>query len=131
MLQGETLAAWGVVPGASLTGAELLYRLQREKRALPDPEPAPEPEPEPEPIPEPEPELEREPEPEHEPEEAPEPADSAARAADFGLLVRPAEEVYESILHPPLSEAPEEGAKKPEGDWCSETEGLLARLRRK
>ena len=145
VLRGDALFAWGNLPGAKLTGAELLYRLKREKPALPDPEPVldpvpepdpePKPESEPEPIPEPAPEPEQgsepEPEPQPEPEEASEPADSAARAADFGLLVRHAGEVYESILHPPLPEPPVETAKEAEGDWFSETEGLLRRLRRR
>ena len=112
VLQGDELLAWGAAPGAKLTGADLLYRLKQEKSASsdPDPTPMPEPEPEPEPIPEsapepepmsepepvpepepafePEPEPEPDPGPEAEPEGASEPADSAARAADFGLLVR-------------------------------------------
>lgn len=143
VLNGETLAAWGAVPGAKLTEGELLYRLKRGKPA-PDPEPAsasaPAEEPEPEPpvepdrapVSEPSPTPAPEPEPTTEPEEAPEPADTAWRAADFGLLVRHAGEAYESILHPPLPEAPEEEKeteKKPESDWFSETEGLLTRLR--
>ena len=139
VLRGEALAAWGAVPGAKLTGAELLYRLKQENPAEPAPapepglQPAPEPEPAPEPDPilDPEPEPEAIPDPEPEPEPVPEPADSAARAADFGLLVQHAGEVYESILHPPLPEAPEEPAQKPAADWFSETEGLLSRLRRR
>ena len=122
VLQGETLLAWGVVPGAKLTGVELLYRLKKERPAS-----EPEPQPEPEPVPEPEPE----PVPEPGPEPAPEPADSAAKAADFGLLVQHAGEVYESILDPPLPEAPAEAGEEPKDDWFSETEGLLARLRRR
>lgn len=107
----------------------------------PQPEPVPEPVPAPEPVPvvEPEPAFEPQPETapvvEPEPEPAPEPADSAAAAADFGLLIRHAEQVYEDILHPPLPEQSE--AKEPpekrgsKGDWFAETEGLLSRLRRK
>ena len=57
--------------------------------------------------------------------------DSAAKAADFGLLVQHAGEVYESILDPPLPEAPAEAMEEPKDDWFSETEGLLARLRRR
>ena len=137
VLQGETLTAWGTVPGAKLTGAELLYRLKQEKPTEPAtvPEPEPVPEPQPEPISEPEPKFTPEadpiPEPEPAPEAAPEPADSAVRAADFGLMVHHAGEVYEGILHPPLPEMPEEPAKKPAADWFSETEGLLSRLRRR
>lgn len=123
VLRGDALLAWGLVPGAKLTGAELLYRLKQEKPVEPESEP------EPEPIPEPEPEPEAEPEPE--PEEVPEPQDSAARAADFGLLIQHAGEVYESILDPPLPEPPAEAAQTPKEDWFSETEGLLARLRRR
>ena len=167
VLQGDDLAAWGIVPGAKLTQGELLYRLKKEKPVTPEPipepetgpalqpepEPTPEPEPEPaaEPTPEPEPEpaagpdpepeplREPEPEPVPEPAPAPEPedpsapADSAAVAADFGLLVRHAGEVYDSILHPPLPETtpePAEEAKEPpRTDWFSETESLLSRLR--
>ena len=129
VLRGDALFAWGLVPGAKLTVAELLYRLKQEKPVEPEPEPEPEPIPEPEPVPIPEPEPEPIPEPE--PEEAPEPADSAARAADFGLLVQHAGEVYESILNPPLPEPPAEAAQTPKEDWFSETEGLLARLRRR
>ena len=125
VLQGETLLAWGVVPGAKLTGAELLYRLKQKKPA--EPAPAPEPISDPEPVPEPAPEPESDPE----PEPMPEPADSAARAADFGLLVQHAGEVYENILHPPLPEPPEEPVKEPAEDWFSETEGLLSRFRRR
>ena len=124
VLQGDGILAWGAVPGTKLTGAELLYRLKKEKPA-PAPEPVPELEPQPQPEPGPEPE------PEPEPEPAPEPADSAARAADFGLLIQHAGEVYESILNPPLPEVPEETAEAPKEDWFSETEGLLSRLRRR
>ena len=124
VLLEDGTVAWGAVPGTKLTGAELLYRLKKEKPA-PAPEPVPEPEPEPQPEPGPEPE------PEPEPEPAPEPADSAAKAADFGLLIQHAGEVYESILNPPLPEVPEETAEAPEEDWFSETEGLLSRLRRR
>ena len=69
--------------------------------------------------------------PEPEPEPTPEPEDSAARAADFGLLIQHAGEVYENILNPPLPEAPAEAAEEPKADWFSETEGLLSRLRRR
>ena len=124
VLRGKDLVAWGAVPGTKLTGAELLYCLKKEKPA-PAPEPVPELEPQPQPEPGPEPE------PEPEPEPAPEPADSAARAADFGLLIQHAGEVYESILNPLLPEVPEETAEAPEEDWFSETEGLLSRLRRR
>ena len=124
VLQGDGILAWGAVPGTKLTGAELLYRLKKEKPA-PAPEPVPELEPQPQPEPGPEPE------PEPEPEPAPEPADSAAKAADFGLLIQHAGEVYESILNPPLPEVPEETAEAPKEDWFSETEGLLSRLRRR
>ena len=124
VLQGDGIVAWGAVPGAKLTGAELLYRLKKERPAS-EPEPVPELEPQPQPEPGPEPE------PEPEPEPAPEPADSAARAADFGLLIQHAGEVYESILNPPLPEVPEETAEAPKEDWFSETEGLLSRLRRR
>ena len=124
VLQGDGILAWGAVPGAKLTGAELLYRLKKERPAS-EPEPVPELEPQPQPEPGPEPE------PEPEPEPAREPADSAARAADFGLLIQHAGEVYESILNPPLPEVPEETAEAPEEDWFSETEGLLSRLRRR
>ena len=131
VLQGETLLAWGVVPGAKLTGAELLYRLKKERPASePEPEPQPEPAPEPEPVSEPEPVPEPEPEAEPEPEPVPEPADSAARAADFGLLVQHAGEVYDSILNPPLPDMPET-AEAESDDWFSETESLLSRLRRR
>ena len=85
---------------------------------MPEPEPVPQPEPTPAVEPAPRPELQQ--------EVAPEPADSAAAAADFGLLVRHAEAVYEDILHPPLPEAP-----PPRQDWFSETEGLLRRLRQR
>ena len=128
VLRGDALFAWGVVPGVKLTGAELLYRLKKERPAS---EPEPEPQPESEIVPEPEPEPVPEPGPEPEPEPAPEPADSAAKAADFGLLVQHAGEVYESILDPPLPEAPAEAMEEPKDDWFSETEGLLARLRRR
>lgn len=124
VLQGDGIVAWGAVPGTKLTGAELLYRLKKEK-------PAPAPEPVPEPEPEPQPEPESIPEPEPEPEPTPEPEDSAARAADFGLLIQHAGEVYENILNPPLPEAPAEAAEEPKADWFSETEGLLSRLRRR
>ena len=145
VLRGDTLAAWGTVPGEKLTGAELLYRLKQKPmepaplpKAEPEPEPVPEPEPEPVPAPEsepepiqaPEPPPEVEPEPEPEPDPAPDPADSAARAADFGLLVQHAGEVYDSILDPPLPE-PEPEPEPPQADWFSETEGLLSRLRRR
>ena len=141
--RGDALAAWGTVPGAKLTGVELLHRLRQGKQpepeleSIPEPEPipAPEPEPEPKPASEPEPEPVPEPEPEPGPEEAPlapEPDDSAALAADFGLLVRHAEAVYESILHPPLPETKAEDPPEPpaKDDWFSETERLLTRLRR-
>ena len=154
VLRGDALMAWGTAPGVKLPGSELLYRLRQgktpapepvpESEPIPEPEPMPvvEPEPEPEPTPEPAPEPDPipeptpqpEPEPEPEPEAAPGPTDSAAAAADFGLLVRHAGEVYDSILHPPLPEAPppeDPPAAPPQGDWFSETEGLLSRLRRK
>ena len=113
-----------------------------EPDAEPTPEPEPEPVPEPEPAPavepgpasQPEPAVEPEPVTEPQPEAAPGPADSAAAAADFGLLVRHAGEVYEDILHPPLPEPPppeDPPAAPPQGDWFSETEGLLSRLRRR
>ena len=136
VLRGDELVAWGAVPGTKLTGADLLYRLRKgkaeEQEPEPEPMPIPEPEPAPEPKPEPQPEPEPEPEPAPAPEEPPEPEDSAAKAADFGLLVQHAGEVYDSILNPPLPEAPaeeQEAAEPPKGDWFSETEGLLARLR--
>ena len=154
VLRGDALMAWGTAPGVKLPGSELLYRLRQGKTPAPEPvpesepipepepmpvveqepepEPTPEPAPEPDPIPEPTPQPEPEPEPE--PEAAPGPTDSAAAAADFGLLVRHAGEVYDSILHPPLPEAPppEDPPAAPlQGDWFSETEGLLSRLRRK
>ena len=66
----------------------------------------------------------------------PDPADSAALAADFGLLVRHAEEVYESILHPPLPEAgpaaagePMQAKKEGKESWFSEAERLIAKPR--
>ena len=137
VLQGEKLTAWGAVPGEKLTGPELLRRLRQAQAVVeaPEPvqEPAPEPEPEPapEPTPEPEPEPVPEPDPEEAPEEPPEPSDSAAAAADFGLLVRHAGEVYEDILHPPLPEAPTaEPAEEVKKDWFSETEALLTKIRR-
>ena len=141
VLQGEKLAAWGAVPGEKLTGPELLRRLRQARTTTeapkpePIPEPAPEPEPEPAPEPTPEPEPEPIPSPEADPEEAPEeasePSDSAAAAADFGLLVRHAGEVYEDILHPPLPEAPkEEPTEEVKKDWFSETEALLTKIRR-
>ena len=131
VLQGEKLTAWGAVPGEKLTGPELLRRLRQAQAAVEAPEPVPEPipKPVPEPVPEPEPEPEPEPVPEPEPEpepEPPEPSDSAAAAADFGLLVRHAGEVYEDILHPPLPEAPP--AEEVKKDWFSETEALLTKL---
>ena len=154
VLRGDALMAWGTAPGVKLPGSELLYRLRQGKTPAPEPvpesepipepepmpvveqepepEPTPEPAPEPDPIPEPTPQPEPEPEPE--PEAAPGPTDSAAAAANFGLLVRHAGEVYDSILHPPLPEAPppeDPPAAPPQGDWFSETEGLLSRLRRK
>lgn len=137
VLQGEKLTAWGAVPGEKLTGPELLRRLRQAQAVVeaPEPvqEPAPEPEPEPapEPTPEPEPEPVPEPDPEEAPEEPPEPSDSAAAAADFGLLVRHTGEVYEDILHPPLPEAPTaEPAEEVKKDWFSETEALLTKIRR-
>ena len=133
VLQGKTLAAWGAVPGEKLTGPELLRRLRQSQVAVEAPKPVPEPEPEPapEPTPEPEPEPVPEPDPEEAPEEPPEPSDSAAAAADFGLLVRHAGEVYEDILHPPLPEAPTaEPAEEVKKDWFSETEALLTKIRR-
>lgn len=150
VLRGDALMAWGTAPGVKLPGSELLYRLRQGK--TPAPEPTPEPEPEPDPIPEPVPVIEPEPEPDPtpqpepavepepvpepapQPEAAPGPADSAAAAADFGLLVRHAGEVYDSILHPPLPEAPppeDPPTAPPQGDWFSETEGLLSRFRRR
>ena len=42
VLQGDGIVAWGLVPGAKLTGAELLYRLKKERPAS-EPEPVPEP----------------------------------------------------------------------------------------
>ena len=107
------------------------------------PEPEPEPTPELEPDPEPEPAPEPEPEPAATPAPEPtldQPADSASLADDFGLLVRHAGEVYEDLLHPPLPEEPETPAEDsapgsapqtPKGDWFSETEQLLSRLRRR
>ena len=111
----------------------------------PVPAPAPEPEPVEAPVPEPTPEPEPEPEPMPEtalPPDIPAPDDSAAAAADFGQLVKHAGEVYDSILRPPL---PTEGTPSMEarqgeepsgtegttgGDWFTETERLLTRLRR-
>ena len=61
----------------------------------------------------------------------PDPADSAAAAADVGLLVRHAGEVYESILHPPLPEEKEASPEDKTGDWFSDTETLLTRIRRR
>ena len=147
ILRGDALQAWGAMPGTKLTGPELLRRLrQKDTPSAPEPPPsAPEPEPEPTPEPEPEPEPAPEPEPEPAPTPAPEPtldqpADSASLADDFGLLVRHAGEVYEDLLHPPLPEEPETPAEgpipaptpeAPKGDWFSETEQLLSRLRRR
>ncbi len=150
VLRGDALAAWGTPPGVKLTGTELLYRLKRKPTPGIEPGPGPEIEPgsglELEPGSEPEPKLESEPEPVSglgsEPEaeweigsDAAGPEESAARAADFGLLVQHAEEVYDSILNPPLPEVPAaetpEIAEPPKADWFSETEGLLSRLRRR
>ena len=143
VLRGDALAAWGAVPGTKLTGTELLYRLRQRRKTEPAPkiepvaEPIPGPEPEPdaepteEPVRGPKPDPGPEPAPEPAPEPISEPADSAAAAADFGLLVRHAGEVYESILHPPL---PEEKPARPEEkkrDWFSDTETLLTRFRRR
>ena len=147
IIRGVELQAWGAMPGTKLTGAELLRRL-RQKDTPPAIEPPPSaPEPEPVPTPEPEPEPEPAPEPEPEPAATPapeptldQPADSASLADDFGLLVRHAGEVYEDLLHPPLPEEPETPAEDsapgsapqtPKGDWFSETEQLLSRLRRR
>lgn len=157
ILRGDALMAWGTAPGVKLPGAELLYRLRQgktpalapvpeqepvpvvepepEPEPMPDPAPQPEPVPEPVPAPEPEPAAEPEPAPELQPEAIPGPADSAAAAADFGLLIRHAEQVYEDILHPPLPEQSE--AKEPpekrgsKGDWFSDTERLIARARQR
>ena len=147
ILRGDALQAWGAMPGTKLTGAELLCRLRQKDKltAIKPPPSVPEPEPEPTPEPEPEPEPAPEPEPEPAPTPAPEPtldqpADSASLADDFGLLVRHAGEVYEDLLHPPLPEEPETPAEDsapgsapqtPKGDWFSETEQLLSRLRRR
>ena len=147
ILRGGELQAWGAMPGTKLTGAELLRRLrQKDKPTAIEPPPSV-----PEPEPEPTPELEPDPEPEPASEPVPElspaleaaldrPADSASLADDFGLLVRHAGEVYEDLLHPPLPEEPETPAEDsapgsapqtPKGDWFSETEQLLSRLRRR
>ena len=149
ILRGDALQAWGAMPGTKLTGAELLCRLrQKDKPTAIEPPPSvpePEPEPTPELEPDPEPEPASEPEPEPAATPAPEPtldrpADSASLADDFGLLVRHAGEVYEDLLHPPLPEEPETPAEDsapgsapqtPKGDWFSETEQLLSRLRRR
>ncbi len=134
VLQNEALLAWGTPPGSTFTKSELLYRLKKGRPAEPKPAPQPEPHPEPEPesILDTEPEIEPAPDPE--PEEAPppqEPSDSAASAADFGLLVRHASEVYESILHPPLPEEQAEPPEEKKEDWFSDTESLLTRIRRR
>ena len=145
ILQGDALQAWGAMPGTKLTGAELLCRLrQKDKPTAIEPPPSvPEPEPTPELEPDPEPEPASEPVPELSPALEPaldRPADSASLADDFGLLVRHAGEVYEDLLHPPLPEEPETPAEDsapgsapqtPKGDWFSETEQLLSRLRRR
>lgn len=170
VLQGDALAAWGAVPGAELTKAELLCRLRQRKGLDPQPGPetgpalvsepepsspipssmpepasgpvtepvptsAPEPDPEPAAAPAPatETEIDADPAPGSEP--APEPSDSAALAADFGLLVRHAGEVYEDILHPPLPDDPQPedppvDQRPPSGDWFAEAEGLLTKFRR-
>ena len=160
VMRGDALTAWGAVPGSKLTGAELLYRLKRENLTPPEPAPTPAPEPdpmpEPEPMPESEPMLEPEPMPESGPmlepepqpspdptldpepatQQVPEPSDSAALAADFGLLIRHAGEVYDSILNPPLPEGPAEEEPTVQGDresresWFCETERLIAKNRR-
>ena len=160
VLRGDALMAWGTAPGVKLPGPELLRRLRQAQATAAEPKPVPEPaiepeadpvpEPEPDPVPEPElapePEPEPVPEPEPDPEEesleTPEPSDSAAAAADFGLLVRHAGEIYESILHPPLpeEETPLPGEPKAEApevqtqeagreSWFSEAERLMARTR--
>ncbi len=147
ILRGGELQAWGAMPGTKLTGAELLCRLrQKDKPTAIEPPPSvpePEPEPTPELEPDPEPEPASEPVPELSPALEPaldRPADSASLADDFGLLVRHAGEVYEDLLHPPLPEEPETPAEDPapdsapqapKGDWFSETEQLLSRLRRR
>lgn len=147
ILRGDALQAWGAMPGTKLTGAELLCRLrQKDKPTAIEPPPSvpePEPEPTPELEPDPEPEPASEPVPELSPALEPaldRPADSASLADDFGLLVRHAGEVYEDLLHPPLPEEPETPAEDsapgsapqtPKGDWFSETEQLLSRLRRR
>ena len=147
ILRGDALQAWGAMPGTKLTGAELLCRLrQKDKPTAIEPPPSvpePEPEPTPELEPDPEPEPASEPVPELSPALEPaldRPADSASLADDFGLLVRHAGEVYENLLHPPLPEEPETPAEDsapgsapqtPKGDWFSETEQLLSRLRRR
>ena len=147
ILRGDALQAWGAMPGTKLTGAELLCRLrQKDKPTAIEPPPSvpePEPEPTPELEPDPEPEPASEPVPELSPALEPaldRPADSASLADDFGLLVRHAGEVYEDLLHPTLPEEPETPAEDPapgsapqapKGDWFSETEQLLSRLRRR
>ena len=105
---------------------------------MPDPVFRLEPVPDPESVPQPEPVPVVEPE----PEPAPEPADSASAAADFGLLIHHAEEVYESILHPPLIEEKTSSPEAPKSEeierqdgqagkesWFSEAERLIARTR--
>ena len=148
--QGKTPAPEPVPEPEPIQEPAPIPVVEPEPEPEPTPEPAPEPTPEPEaesvpipkPMPEPEPVPQPEPTPAVEPaprpelqqEVAPEPADSAAAAADFGLLVRHAGEVYEDILHPPLPEAPppeDPPAAPPQGDWFSETEGLLSRFRRR
>ena len=152
ILRGDALQAWGAMPGTKLTGAELLCRLrQKDKPTAIEPPPSvPEPEPEPTPEPDGMPDSEATKEPQDVSEDAeetplgsdrmPDPEDSASLADDFGLLVRHAGEVYEDLLHPPLPEEPETPAEDsapgsapqaPKGDWFSETEQLLSRLRRR
>ena len=139
VLQGPRPIAWGCMPGVKLTGAELLGRTAGRTPAeqpMPVPVPEPEPTPEPEPVPAPDPAPEPDPEPEPplpEPAEetpVPAPEDSASAAADFGLLVQHAGAVYEDLLHPPLAPEPDPTPEPtPKGDWFSETERLLNRLR--
>ena len=153
--QGKTPAPEPVPEPEPIPEPASIPVVEPEPEPKPTAEPAPEPMPEPEPVsqpapapavepdraPQPEPAVEPVPEPEPQPEAAPGPADSAAAAADFGLLVRHAGEVYEDILHPPLPEAPppedptseeieRQNVQAGKESWFSEAERLIAQTRR-
>lgn len=124
LLENGQPLAYGTMPGVTLTRQELWYRVKQRLKPQGSPPPAA---PEPAPKEETPPQEAAADEREEQAAQGVAPEQSAAAAADFGLLVSHAGAVYEGILHPPLPEPELEPVSKdsPRDNWLRETDRLI------